>query len=284
MSHALITVVVLTCTQVAPDNIKYRTLFGGEDNSGSKSADNSARHITTADLVTELITDPDAAATAANEVALDEIKKTDEAERKLDREKCRAAIKTATDPLIRRKAVPSMLSIERKANIVHLMTEIVLRPELKGDWVETGTWMGGASLIAAYIQKVALEEPSCGPDVPQRKIWLADSFKGLPPEADDETKEAGYTKTMDKAGSYAFEGGLDTVKNLFLKHGFEIDGSGNVPIYFIKGYFNDTLHDSPIEDIAVLRLDGDMYASTLQALFALYRRVRMDGYIIVSIL
>ena len=177
-----------------------------------------------------------------------------------------------------------MLSIERKANIVHLMTEIVLRPELKGDWVETGTWMGGASLIAAYVQKFALEEPSCGPGVSLRKIWLADSFEDLPPEADDETKEAGYTKTMDKAGSYAFEGGLDKVKNLFLKHGFEIDGSGNVPIYFIKGYFNDTLHDSPIEDIAVLRLDGDMYASTLQALFALYRRVSMDGYVIVSIL
>ena len=62
-----------------------------------------------------------------------------------------------------------------------------------------------------------------------------------------------------------------------------MDGSGNVPIHFIKGYFNDTLHDAPIEDIAILRLDGDMYASTLQALFALYRRLRINGYVIVSI-
>ena len=208
---------------------------------------------------------------------------TDIVEHKLDEEKCRAAIKTATDPLLQRNAVPSMLSRARKVNIVQLMTEAVLHPDLKGDWVETGTWKGGASLIAAYVQKVAIEEPSCGPNVPKRKIWLADSFEGLPPEADQESKREGYSKNMDKAGSYAFEGGLDTVKNLFVKHGFEVDGSGNVPIHFIKGYFNDTLHDSPIEDIAILRLDGDMYASTLQALFALYRRLRMDGYLIVSV-
>lgn len=111
--------------------------------------------------------------------------------------------------------------------------------------------------------------------------WLANSFEGLPPEAYQKGKEQGYKLNMDKAGSYAFEGGLDTVKGLFQKHGFEIDGTGDVPsIHFIKGVFNDTLHDSPNEDIAVLRLDGNMYAITLQALFALYRRVRIDGYII----
>ena len=207
--------------------------------------------------------------------------KTPLVEHILDAEKCVTAIKVAVSPLLTKKAVPSMLSKERKMNIIQRMTQAVLSPQLKGDWVETGTWMGGASLIAAYVQKVAMDEPTCG-SVRKRTIWLADSFEGLPPEADEESKIEGYSKSMDPAGSYAFEGGLATVKSLFKKHGFEIDGTGNVPIQFIKGYFNDTLHDSPIEDIAILRLDGDMYASTLQALFALYRRVRIGGDIIVS--
>jgi len=184
----------------------------------------------------------------------------------LDAKKCVTAITVATSPLLAKKAVPSMLSKERKMNIIQRMTQAVLSPQLAGDWVETGTWMGGASLIAAYVQKVAMDEPACG-SVRKRTIWLADSFEGLPPEADEESKSEGYSKSMDPAGSYAFEGGLATVKSLFQKHGFEIDGTGNVPIQFIKGYFNDTLHDSPIEDIAILRLDGDLYASTLQAPF-----------------
>mmetsp|Transcript_17028 Transcript_17028/g.24088 ORF Transcript_17028/g.24088 Transcript_17028/m.24088 type:complete len:188 (+) Transcript_17028:704-1267(+) len=163
-----------------------------------------------------------------------------ESECKLDVEKCHIAIKQATDPLLQRRAVPSMLSVERKRNIVQTMTEAVLNPDLKGDWVETGTWMGGFSFIAVYVQKVATEEPSYGL-VTKRKMWLADSFEGLPPEADEESKQNGYSKNMDRARSYAFEGGLQTVKNLFVKHGFSVDGSGDVPIHFLKGYFNETL-------------------------------------------
>lgn len=199
----------------------------------------------------------------------------------LDKEACLAAVHRTTDPLMVRNAVPSMLSKERKLNVRDIMVKAIFQPDLISDWVETGTWRGGASLIAAITQRTAQQTPSCG-QVRPRAIWLADSFEGLPPDAAKESKEAGYSKEMDAARSYKFDGGIEAVKQLFVDNGFRTDGSGDVPIYFLKGWFQDTLPNSRITDIAILRLDGDMYSSTLQALFALYRRVRVGGHVIID--
>ena len=53
-------------------------------------------------------------------------------------------------------------------------------------------------------------------------------------------------------------------------------------VKFLKGWFSDTLPTAPIEKIAVLRLDGDMYASTMDALEPLYDKVPVGGYVIVD--
>mmetsp|Transcript_15552 Transcript_15552/g.29517 ORF Transcript_15552/g.29517 Transcript_15552/m.29517 type:complete len:537 (-) Transcript_15552:46-1656(-) len=199
----------------------------------------------------------------------------------IDRETCEAAIRAKTNPLLRKNAVPSMLSGARKRNVRDTMMKAVFEPDLVGDWVETGTWKGGASLIAAVTQRTAQETPACG-QVRSRSIWLADSFEGLPSGADNASENNGYGKKMDPSGSYKFDGGVSIVKKLFQDHGFATDGSGPVSIRFLRGWFEDTLPDSTISNIAILRLDGDMYSSTLQALFALYRRVRIGGYVIID--
>ena len=51
---------------------------------------------------------------------------------------------------------------------------------------------------------------------------------------------------------------------------------------FLKGWFKDTLQDAPIHKLALLRLDGDMYESTIDALEALYHKVSSGGYVIVD--
>ena len=53
-------------------------------------------------------------------------------------------------------------------------------------------------------------------------------------------------------------------------------------VRFLKGWFRDTLHLAPIERLAVLRLDGDMYESTMDALTALYGKVSPGGFVIVD--
>ncbi len=53
-------------------------------------------------------------------------------------------------------------------------------------------------------------------------------------------------------------------------------------VRFLPGWFKDTLHKAPIDRLAVLRLDGDMYESTIQALTALYPKVSPGGFLIVD--
>jgi hypothetical protein len=53
-------------------------------------------------------------------------------------------------------------------------------------------------------------------------------------------------------------------------------------VIFLEGWFKDTLHLAPIEKLAVCRIDGDMYESTIQALDALYAKLQPGGFLIVD--
>lgn len=53
-------------------------------------------------------------------------------------------------------------------------------------------------------------------------------------------------------------------------------------VHFCKGYFVDSLPRCSVREIAVLRMDGDMYESTMDQLFNLYSKVQVDGVIIVD--
>ena len=56
----------------------------------------------------------------------------------------------------------------------------------------------------------------------------------------------------------------------------------NDQVKFLKGWFKDTLPQAPIDQLAVLRLDGDMYKSTMDALIHLYPKLQSGGYCIVD--
>ena len=51
---------------------------------------------------------------------------------------------------------------------------------------------------------------------------------------------------------------------------------------FLVGWFKDTLPGAPIETLSVMRLDGDMYESTWQAIEALYPKLSPGGFCIVD--
>ena len=53
-------------------------------------------------------------------------------------------------------------------------------------------------------------------------------------------------------------------------------------VRFLKGWFCDTLPKAPIGQLAVLRLDGDLYESTMDGLNALYSKVSPGGFVIVD--
>jgi O-methyltransferase len=70
---------------------------------------------------------------------------------------------------------------------------------------------------------------------------------------------------------------LDEVKANFAKFNMLDD-----QVMFLKGWFKDTLPTAPIAKLAILRLDGDMYESTMNALDALYVKVSPGGFVIVD--
>lgn len=53
-------------------------------------------------------------------------------------------------------------------------------------------------------------------------------------------------------------------------------------VHFVKGWFRDTLKILPAERISLLRLDGDMYESTIQALEPLYPKLSAGGFCVID--
>ena len=107
-----------------------------------------------------------------------------------------------------------------------------------------------------------------------RHVWVGDSFEGLP--VPDPAKYP--ADADDKHHTYhELRVSLDEVKKNFVRYGL-LDAN----VRFLKGWFRDTLQESPIERLAVSRLDGDMYESTVDVLTALYSRLSVGGYVIVD--
>jgi O-methyltransferase len=159
----------------------------------------------------------------------------------------------------------TMIGRKRLSNFRQLI-EISLMNGTAGDIVETGVWRGGACILARAVLDAYSDN--------ERNIWLADSFEGLPPP-----KESLYPADAgDQFHSYSeLAVSLETVKKNFEKYGL-LDER----VKFIVGWFDQTLPTSKISKISVLRLDGDMYESTIVALDNLYSKVSVGGFVIID--
>lgn len=159
----------------------------------------------------------------------------------------------------------SMIGMIRMNNIQKCV-QTALECDIPGDLVETGVWRGGSVIF----MKAILNQYS---DF-TRKVWVADSFEGLPaPTHSVDVKQKGFD--FSKADYLAVS--LETVRDNFSRLGL-LDER----VMFLKGWFSETLPKAPIEKIAVLRLDGDMYESTMDAMQALYPKVSRGGFVIVD--
>ena len=159
----------------------------------------------------------------------------------------------------------TMIGLKRLDNL-HSCIRDVLEQGVPGDLLEAGVWRGGASIF----MRAALE--AYGDD--ERLVWAADSFQGLP-APDSENYPSDDKDTFYQNPHLAVS--LDEVRTNFRRYGL-LDER----VQFLPGWFRETLSRAPVERIAVLRLDGDMYESTFVALEALYDKVTVGGYVIVD--
>jgi hypothetical protein len=156
--------------------------------------------------------------------------------------------------------------MDRLDNIQYCV-ESVLRDGVEGDLIETGVWRGGACILMRAILD-AWEDR-------RRNVWLADSFEGLPPP--DPT-----AYPADEGDRHHLWHDQFAVSRAEVEQNFRRYGLLDERVRFLEGWFKDTLPNAPIERLAVLRLDGDMYESTIQALEALYDRLSAGGFVIVD--
>lgn len=159
----------------------------------------------------------------------------------------------------------SMIGRVRMDNIQQCMTS-VLEENIEGDFIETGVWRGGACIFMKGFLKAH--------EINDRRVWVADSFEGLPePDEVNYPNDKGYVfHTIDY-----LKVSLEEVEANFKKYDLLDD-----KVCMLKGWFKDTLPSAPIEKIAVARLDGDMYSSTMDSLRSLYPKVSIGGYIIID--
>jgi O-methyltransferase len=160
----------------------------------------------------------------------------------------------------------TMIGMQRLTSLQHCV-ETVLADEIPGDLIECGVWRGGACILMRAVLAAYGDE--------RRRVWLADSFQGVP-RPDPANYKADKGVRADRAA------GILGVSEAEVRANFERYGLLDEQVRFLPGWFKDTLHDAPIDRIAVLRLDGDLYESTIQALDALYPRLSPGGFCIID--
>ncbi len=159
----------------------------------------------------------------------------------------------------------SMIGKARLNNIDQL-TNRVIDEGVPGDFVETGVWRGGSTILMRAIADMR--------GATDRLVWCCDSFEGLPPP-NDADQELSDMCDFSECGFLAVS--QEQVEANFARFGILSER-----VKFLKGWFKDTLPDAPIKQIALLRMDGDLYESTVDALSNLYDRVSEGGFIIVD--
>jgi len=159
----------------------------------------------------------------------------------------------------------TMIGVQRLENIRYCM-ERALADGVPGDFIEAGAWRGGATIFMRAVLAAH--------DVRDRTVWVADSFEGLPPP---------------KPEKYPADEGLDLHEEKILavsleevKRNFERYGLLDEQVRFLKGWFSETLPSAPIERLAVLRADADLYESTTDVLINLYDKVSVGGFVILD--
>jgi hypothetical protein len=159
----------------------------------------------------------------------------------------------------------TMIGRKRLDNLQNCIQHVLVN-RIPGDFIETGVWRGGATIFMRAMLK-AWGDTS-------RIVWVADSFEGLPePDGLNYPKDRGDTHHTYSELAVS----LQTVQENFRKYALLDD-----QVRFLKGWFKDTLPTAPIEKLAILRLDGDMYESTMDGLKNLYAKLSRGGFLIVD--
>jgi O-methyltransferase len=162
----------------------------------------------------------------------------------------------------------------RLNNIQQCVTSVI-EENIPGDLLEAGCQRGGSVIFMKGVLAAH--------GVSDRDVWLADTFEGLPSIADEDRRGAPPNPerypadegVKPKGGPRSV--GVEGVKSNFARYGLLDD-----KVRFLAGLFKDTLPGASLGQLAVVRLDGDYYESTMDSITELYPKLAVGGYLIVD--
>lgn len=146
-----------------------------------------------------------------------------------------------------------------------LIQNIVIDLDVRGvpgDYIEAGIWRGGVIVFLRALLKAH--------GIPNRKVFGADSFAGIPRNA---------LFRHDPVDNWAdrWVASLGEVTMNIARMGFLDDQTVLVP-----GYFADSLPALETECFSLIRLDCDAFDSVAESLNYLYPRLSQGGIVIID--
>jgi O-methyltransferase len=169
---------------------------------------------------------------------------------------------------------PWTMTSPEKLNALILAVRHVIKHKIPGDIVECGVWRGGSMQATA---RTLLEVGDTS-----RDLYLFDTFEGMPPPTEEDRRHDGQSAAELLAANEKTSGvwavaSLEDVQ----------DGMSKVPypadqVHYVPGMVEDTIPGKAPEQISVLRLDTDWYASTKHELETLYPRLVSGGVLLID--
>lgn len=173
--------------------------------------------------------------------------------------------------------------------VVDSLYRQVREQNIPGDLMECGVWRGGITVYMRALLK------AFGDD--SRNVWVSDSFNGVPNAARQESNNYEVPDDiarMDKSqwGGSVTEPDLDgkvvqknilTVEQTMVTDNFVRFGLFDDKVKMLPGWFNESLPEAPqkgLKQLAILRVDGDLYTSTMDVLQNMYQFVSPGGFVI----
>lgn len=155
------------------------------------------------------------------------------------------------------------LRLAQLANL-HRLAEQVLDRGVTGDFLEAGVWQGGVIIFLAGVLRAH--------EAKGVRLWAVDTFSGIPRDPHPSDIHDPVDEWIDR---WAVP--LEVVRDNIRRYGL-LDER----IQFVCGPFRETIPRANIGQLALLRIDADAYASTMDALELLYPKVNPGGHIIID--
>jgi O-methyltransferase len=169
---------------------------------------------------------------------------------------------------------PYTMTGNDKLHALVTATKYIHRYQVPGAVVECGVWRGGS------MHAVARTLDQLGDH--SRDLYLYDTFEGMTEPTDKDRRYDGEAASRllaaaDKKSWVWAEASLEDVQA-----GFETVPYPSERVHFVKGPIEDTVPAEMPDEIAILRLDTDWYASTAHEFEHLYPRLVSGGVLFID--